>query len=206
MRLQPLLAPSARSRLVLAPHVPAAALEGLDEFSHVWVLYIFHANTNLGERLGEAARASSAMAKVHVRVASLLCAHVVLARGFGAVAVACACARAHARVSAAAVRAQVPRLNGARRGVLATRSPHRPTPLGLSVGRVRSVNGRVLELSGLDLVDGSPILDIKPFLPFCDAPGDATAPEWAQARAEREGCATCIAHVCARAVLRALCR
>ena len=64
---QPLLAPSARSRLVLAPHVPAAALEGLEEFSHVWVLYVFHANTNLGERLGEAARASSAMAKVHVR-------------------------------------------------------------------------------------------------------------------------------------------
>ena len=64
---QPLLAPSARARLVLAPHVPAAALEGLEEFSHVWVLYIFHANTNLGERLGEAARASSAMAKVHVR-------------------------------------------------------------------------------------------------------------------------------------------
>ena len=52
---------------MLAPHVPAAALEGLEEFSHVWVLYIFHANTNLGERLGEAARASSAMAKVHVR-------------------------------------------------------------------------------------------------------------------------------------------
>ena len=52
---------------MLAPHVPAAALEGLEEFSHVWVLYVFHANTNLGERLGEAARASSAMAKVHVR-------------------------------------------------------------------------------------------------------------------------------------------
>ncbi len=65
--------------------------------------------------------------------------------------------------------------------MLATRSPHRPTPVGLSVGRVRSVNGNVLELLGLDLVDGSPILDIKPFLPFCDAPRDATAPEWAQA-------------------------
>ena len=51
---------------MLAPHVPPAALEGLEEFSHVWVLYVFHANTNLGERLGDAARASIA-AKVHVR-------------------------------------------------------------------------------------------------------------------------------------------
>ena len=79
--------------------------------------------------------------------------------------------------------AQVPRLNGARRGVLATRSPHRPTPLGLSVARVRAVRGRVLELAGLDCVDGSPVLDVKPFLPFCDAPPGATAPDWAQARA-----------------------
>ncbi len=61
---------------MLAPHVPAAALEGLDEFSHVWVLYVFHANTNLGERLGEAARATSAMAKVHVRARSAADAHL----------------------------------------------------------------------------------------------------------------------------------
>ena len=181
--LQPLLAPSARSRLVLAPHVPAAALEGLDEFSHVWVLYIFHANTNLGERLGEAARANTAMAKVHVRTVLL---HTV--------APCCACMGfgSHSfdvvwltRAFAPCSSRQVPRLNGARRGVLATRSPHRPTPVGLSVGRVRSVAGRVLELTGLDLVDGSPILDVKPFLPFCDAPGDATAPEWAQVSGER---------------------
>jgi tRNA (Thr-GGU) A37 N-methylase len=170
---QPLLAPSARSRLVLAPHVPAAALEGLEEFSHVWVLYVFHANTNLGERLGEAARASSALAKVHVRAplsepAPLRGAFIFMRRD-----------------TERAARAQVPRLNGARRGVLATRSPHRPTPLGLSVGRVRAVRGRVLELAGLDVVDGSPVLDIKPFLPFCDAPADATAPDWAQARPAR---------------------
>jgi len=64
---QPLLAPGARARLVLAPHVPAAALEGLADFSHVWVLYVFHANTNLAERLGAQAASRSATAKVHVR-------------------------------------------------------------------------------------------------------------------------------------------
>jgi hypothetical protein len=94
--------------------------------------------------------------------------------------------------------AQVPRLNGARRGVLATRSPHRPTPLGLSVARVRAVRGRVLELAGLDCVDGSPVLDIKPFLPFCDAPHGATAPDWAQARAF----VACIMSLCSSRLTR----
>jgi tRNA-Thr(GGU) m(6)t(6)A37 methyltransferase TsaA len=49
------------------------------------------------------------------------------------------------------------------RGVFATRSPHRPNPLGLSVLRLLGRNGRVLEVSGLDLIDGTPVLDIKPY-------------------------------------------
>src|SRR5512136_2904882 len=49
------------------------------------------------------------------------------------------------------------------RGVFATRSPHRPNPLGLSVLRLLSRDGRVLEVSGLDLIDGTPVLDIKPY-------------------------------------------
>lgn len=49
------------------------------------------------------------------------------------------------------------------RGVFASRSPHRPNPLGLSVLRLLDRRGRVLEVSGLDLIDGTPILDIKPY-------------------------------------------
>jgi tRNA (adenine37-N6)-methyltransferase len=49
------------------------------------------------------------------------------------------------------------------RGVFATRSPHRPNPLGLSVLKLLNRDGRVLEVSGLDLVDGTPVLDIKPY-------------------------------------------
>lgn len=49
------------------------------------------------------------------------------------------------------------------RGVFATRSPHRPNPLGLSVLRLLGRDGRVLEVSGLDLIDGTPVLDIKPY-------------------------------------------
>jgi tRNA-Thr(GGU) m(6)t(6)A37 methyltransferase TsaA len=49
------------------------------------------------------------------------------------------------------------------RGVFATRSPHRPNPIGLSVLRLRGREGRFLEVAGLDLVDGTPVLDIKPY-------------------------------------------
>ena len=49
------------------------------------------------------------------------------------------------------------------RGVFASRSPHRPNPLGMSVLRLLGRDGRTLEVSGLDLVDGTPVLDIKPY-------------------------------------------
>jgi len=49
------------------------------------------------------------------------------------------------------------------RGVFATRSPHRPNPLGLSVLKLLGRDGRTLRVSGLDLIDGTPVLDIKPY-------------------------------------------
>ncbi len=49
------------------------------------------------------------------------------------------------------------------RGVFSTRSPHRPNPLGMSVVKLLGRDGRVLEVAGLDLVDGTPVLDIKPY-------------------------------------------
>lgn len=62
-----------------------------------------------------------------------------------------------------------------RRGVLSTRSPHRPNPLGLSAVRLERVEGLTLHLSGVDMVDGTPVLDIKPYVPYTDAhPGAAS--------------------------------
>lgn len=63
-------------------------------------------------------------------------------------------------------------------GVLATRSPHRPCPIGISVAKVEAVHGRMLLLSGVDLVDGTPVLDIKPYLPYCDNVQGAKVPDW----------------------------
>lgn len=72
-----------------------------------------------------------------------------------------------------------PRLGGNQmEGVFATRSPYRPNPIGLSSVRLLSVEhteheGDVLIVSGADLVNGTPIFDIKPYLPFADAHPDA---------------------------------
>lgn len=73
-----------------------------------------------------------------------------------------------------------PRMGGNEKlGVFATRSTFRPNAIGMSVvsrGEMRFDNGQLtLEVSGMDLVDGTPIVDIKPYLPYVDAIPDATA-------------------------------
>ncbi|KAJ4958481.1 hypothetical protein NE237_025592 [Protea cynaroides] len=134
---QPLLVPLARACLVFdLGQVPPAALEGLGEYSHCWILYVFHLNTDL-EKLWKQPSKSKFKAKV-----------------------------------------RVPRLKGCRMGVFATRSPHRLCPIGLTVAKLEAVEGRMVLLSGVDLVDGTPVLDVKPYLPYCDSIPGATVPKW----------------------------
>ncbi|KAF7838076.1 Nef-associated protein 1 [Senna tora] len=134
---QPLLVPLARACLIFnTSRVPPASLEGLAEYSHCWVIYVFHLNTDL-EKLWKNPSKSKFKAKV-----------------------------------------RVPRLNGGRMGVFATRSPHRPCPIGLTVAKVEAVQGNMVLLSGVDLVDGTPVLDVKPYLPYCDSIKEAGVPNW----------------------------
>lgn len=128
------LVPDGRARLrVECGGIDArAALEGLDEYSHVWLLWSCHLN-------GHAAT----QAKV-----------------------------------------QAPRLRGGRAGLFATRSPFRPNPIGLTLAKLHGVSGVTLELSGVDLVSGTPVVDVKPYLPAYDAPGPAEARTAAWVEAE----------------------
>ena len=117
-----MLAPAARATLRIDSHViQPTALEGLETFSHVWLLYDFHENTNAAKLAQPSGQTPQLKAKVHP-----------------------------------------PGLSGEKIGLFATRTPHRPSPIGLSVARLLEVRGDTLVLGGADLVDGTPILDIKP--------------------------------------------
>jgi len=116
---QPGLVKSATATLeLLPPYHVEEALRGIEEFSHLWIIFVFH--KSLCETFQSTVRP--------------------------------------------------PRLGGKiRKGVFATRSPFRPNPIGLSVVELKSVRGTSLELAGGDFLDGSPVLDIKPYVPYADS-------------------------------------
>ncbi|EPS71163.1 hypothetical protein M569_03594, partial [Genlisea aurea] len=134
---QALLVPLARATLKFdSSRVPEASLEGIEGYSHCWIIFIFHLNTDM-EKLWRDPSRSGFKAKV-----------------------------------------RVPRLKGERVGVFATRSPHRLCPIGLTVAKVEARHGHEVLVSDVDLVDGTPILDIKPYLPYCDSVDGAQVPPW----------------------------
>lgn len=105
------------------------ALEGLEGFSHVWLIFVFHKN----------------------RGADILRNKV-----------------------------RPPKIDG-KKGLFATRTPHRPNPIGLTLARLDRVDGCVLHLSQHDLIDGTPVLDVKPYLEPYDSvhpPLSSRMPPW----------------------------
>eukprot|EP00435_Cladocopium_sp_Y103_P004515 s3336_g1.t1 len=130
---------------------PEAALEGLAEFSHVWVLYVFHENTNTLRQPKSLARRVQQQGRVPLWQG--LCMKVA-----------------------------PPRCPELRVGVLACRTPHRPNPVGLSLAKVVEVKASegLLVLSGLDVIDGTPCLDVKPYLPNFEALPESSVPSWVQ--------------------------
>lgn len=90
----------------------------------------------------------------------------------------------HNEAWAGAATVRPPRLGGNERvGVFASRSPNRPNGLGLSLVRLLAIETAptlALRVAGIDAVDGTPVFDVKPYLPWCEAPAGAQA-NWAQA-------------------------
>lgn len=68
-----------------------------------------------------------------------------------------------------------PRSTSGRKGVFATRAPHRPNPIGLSAVRLERVEGLTLHIRDVDMVDGTPVLDLKPYVAYSDAHPAATS-------------------------------
>nr|WP_314488591.1 tRNA (N6-threonylcarbamoyladenosine(37)-N6)-methyltransferase TrmO [uncultured Pseudomonas sp.] len=120
---QPQLAPAARGVLELLPPFDGGdAVAGLEQVSHVWLLFLFHQALEDKPRL----------------------------------------------------KVRPPRLGGNKSmGVFATRATHRPNGIGQSVVRLEGMEPGRLLLSGIDLLDGTPVLDIKPYVPYADSVPDA---------------------------------
>lgn len=108
---------------LLRPWNREEALQGLEGFSHIWCIFIFHQSIKAIEEWRPTVRP--------------------------------------------------PREGAKRQGVFATRSPYRPNPIGMSVLEYHGwekQNGKLyLNVSGLDLIDGTPVIDIKPYLPYADS-------------------------------------
>lgn len=115
------------SDIVVDSHL-AEALDGLDQFSHIIVLYWMHQLTP-GRKLP---------LKVHPMG-----------------------------------KAELPLM-----GRFATRSPSRPNPVGQATVRLLERRGNTLKVKGLDAIDGTPVIDIKPYIPGYDSAADAKAPRW----------------------------
>ncbi|ETN58234.1 hypothetical protein AND_010192 [Anopheles darlingi] len=117
---QAVLASTVESRIELSPKIfnnPEHSLEGLENFSHIWIIYYFHRHPN------------------------------------------------HTKAKVAP-----PRLGGERVGVFSTRSPHRPCPIGLSLVQLDRIEDSKVYFYGTDMVNGTPVLDIKPYIPQYDIP------------------------------------
>ncbi|CAD5118728.1 DgyrCDS7409 [Dimorphilus gyrociliatus] len=97
---------------------PEHSLEGLSQFSHIWIIFIFH-------------QSGSNFTKAKIKP---------------------------------------PRLNNKKVGVFSCRSPHRPNPVGLTLAKLESIEDSTIYVSGIDIIDGTPILDVKPYISDYDYP------------------------------------
>ena len=142
------LAPHLQASVIFEPEFALnSAVEGLDEFSHLWLIWQFENGTPGGTAADlERDNATDSKAGTNTNWTPTV---------------------------------RPPRLGGTERmGVFATRSPFRPNPMGLTCVKLdyveRTEDGPIIHVLGADLRDGTPILDIKPYIPFADCHADAS--------------------------------
>ena len=79
----------------------------------------------------------------------------------------------------------VPFMDTVERGLFSTRAPRRPNPIGVSVVRLERIDGNKVHIRGIDMVDGTPLLDIKPCVPHLYPSPDEVRMGWLEGKADR---------------------
>ena len=135
---QGFFAPATKGRIEFDKKIQPDCTMGLEDFSHIWIVFLFHMNNNhKHNNLAQTVRGHNFKSKV-----------------------------------------RPPKLRGKSVGVFCTRTPHRPNAVGLTLAKLDRVDGRTLHISALDLTDGTPVLDVKPYVPVYDALPTASCPSW----------------------------
>ena len=78
-----------------------------------------------------------------------------------------------------------PFIDKVKRGVFATRAPKRPNPIGISVVRLENIEGTKIYISDVDIIDGTPLLDIKPYIPNFDNRDDEIRIGWLEEKQDK---------------------
>ena len=164
------LSPSSRARLRLLPQVVGpGALDGLEAFTHIWLIWVFDQSSkgfapaeftvSSSDPNSPVTKSPSPSATVTHEAPPATAAHGTQ------FTVSPPPQRFKGKI-------RPPRGGGRKLGLFASRSPHRPNPLGLSLVKIENIDtvSLTLELSGIDLVNGTAVLDIKPYIEDYDSP------------------------------------
>jgi len=154
---QGLLAPNAKGKIEIFQDVISSdSVLGLEDYSHVWIVFLFHLNTTTTTTNNNDNNKKKTKNKGKRQQQQQQ--------------------QLHSKVAP-------PALGGKKVGIFSTRTPHRPNPFGVTLCRLERVEvtddgTAVLHVSGLDLVDGTPVLDVKPYVGEYDSIPSAKVPEW----------------------------
>eukprot|EP01133_Synstelium_polycarpum_P002545 gene2545-2916_t len=160
---QGVLSPSSMGSIRILSDYAPQMLKGLNEYSHVWVMWWFHNNyskennddlcTPPNDPVEEQAEDGATTTPKHGYTEEY-------------------------RHPPPHVKVRPPNLRSGKVGVYACRTPHRMVPLGMTLCKIERITGDTVYISGIDMIHGTPVLDLKPHIPRYDSVENAVVPEW----------------------------
>eukprot|EP00948_MAST-09A_sp_MAST-9A-sp1_P000724 g724.t1 len=189
---QGLYVPGSRGLVKLFKHISPHTLDGLAQYSHAWVVFAFHENNNKSKVRDSRSPSKGKTFRAKVRVPALQYYTAPSSPPTTTTTVQETIRiqnREKKNDSEESTRKKAKQKKKLTLGLFATRTPHRPNPIGITLVKLEKIEpfpSRNVWISGLDLVDGTPILDIKPYVKAYDAIPSARNPPWCDLTSENQ--------------------